>query len=749
MTEFDFRRVLETLADPVVAADADHRIVFANRAVEIALGFRPDALIGRPLAEVVLSPIHPNDLGMPVTCRVRSAAGDRDALVVMNRASGDGGDLFVTTIRPGDGGGPEGDLARKLRAVLGTIPVGVILTEGPEGRLTLINAAADRLAGEPIRADSYREFVEKYPLEGLDGRRLGIEERPLARTMDRHEGVRDKIRYRRKDGREFILEITTAPFPGPSGGAVTTFADITDRFRLEQESVERASQFRALLDHLPVGVAYFDKMAVCRAGNGPARRFLGRSRTDIIGVPADELFAQAPALREALVQCVRDHSPHSESGVSWPDASRPGSARYLDWQFQPLGTDPAKPRGAIALIVDVTESTLAEAERSKAMEAAEEASRRKTQFLSAVSHDLRTPINALSLQAELLGLLVGSGPDAGDELRMLAGDIRAVASNLIELINDLLDLTRFDSGVVEYHVADFYLDAWLGSTLAALELTARARGLEFSWTTDRPGRIIRGDRVKLGRVLVNLVGNAVKFTETGEVAISAGADAQGQFVLEVRDTGPGIPEEGLDRIFDEFAQLRNPERDRTKGTGLGLAICRRLVEGVGGRLTVESCPGRGSVFRAIYPPDHIPPSPSLPEDPESSQEVPAIAARPAGILLVEDDPSSRSALARLLERDGHVVAVAGTGPEALEAARAARPVLVILDLMLPGMDGGEVLRRLRDDPETAGVKVLVLTGDLMGGRTSELRALDVDGILAKPVDFDELRRFLARQVPAE
>src|SRR6185437_15349190 len=157
------------------------------------------------------------------------------------------------------------------------------------------------------------------------------------------------------------------------------------------------------------------------------------------------------------------------------------------------------------------------------------------------------------------------------------------------------------------HPTSFRLDHWLSATLAPLEVMAYSKGLEFSWKVDRPGRVVDADRVKLSRVLVNLAGNAVKFTESGSVEVSAGADTDGGLVLSVRDTGPGIPDDQKDRIFDEMVQLRNPERDRTKGTGLGLAICRRLVQAVGGRLTVESRVGQGSTFTAWYPADHLPP----------------------------------------------------------------------------------------------------------------------------------------------
>lgn len=742
MADFDALSTLDSLPDAVVATDGTQHIVYANPGVERLLGWKPEELRGRLLAALFPPPHQDMPLGQPLIVRAKRPNGA--VLPVELTLTGDAEVRLVATLRE-----PPDASARKLRAILETISVGVLLAEGPEGRLTISNPEAERIAGEPIRADSYADFVAKFPLERLDGRALDLKDRPLSRTMDQGKPVREMLKFQRRDGREFVLEVTTAPFSNPDGGAVTTFLDVTERIQLQQDLADRANQLTALIDHLPVGVAYFDKMAVCRVGNNPAKRFLGRRSSEINGATADELFAAAPVLRDALHRCVRDNTPHIQERVAWPDAQKPGSIRYLDWQFQPLNADSAKPRGALALIIDVTERARAEAEKQQAMEAAEGASRRKTQFLSAVSHDLRTPVNALSLQAELLGRIVEMRADPDDDLQLLAGDIRAASNNLIELINDLLDLTRLDSGGFDYKPTDFSLDAWLAATLAPLELTARTKALEFAWNVDRPGRIIHGDRVKLGRVLTNLVGNAVKFTEDGEVTISVFADRDGCLRIEVCDTGPGIPADQIEHIFDEFSQLRNPERDRTKGTGLGLAICRRLVEGVGGQMLVESEVGRGSTFTAIYPPEHLPPTkqPEIPELPGNAATISAAHDAFATILLVEDDDACREEMAQLLQDSGYSVHATNSGTPIIEAIRQSRPSLVLLDLMLPGVDGSDVLRQIRREPATKRLKVVVITGDMMSARTDELQALDVEGILAKPVETELLLELLGDLLP--
>ena len=634
----------------------------------------------------------------------------------------------------------ESDRQRaRLQAILDTLPVGVVLAE-EGGQVSVVNPAGRAIWGGDLRVSSLVAYAEAFPVTTLDGVPMTAADRPLSRALMRGEHVEAVARTRRPDGGERVLEIAAAPLPGPPGGAVATFRDVTAQHQVEAELGRRAAQLKALLDHLPVGVAYFDDQAICRICNGPARRILGRSRGETVDAPASGLLAQGEGLDEALTRCIRDGVAHARDRVAWPDPSGSPADRFLDWRFEPLPTDPP---GALALIVDVTHRTRAESALKEAKESAERASLRKTQFLSAVSHDLRTPVNAMSLQAELLGHLVASaGPTApADELRDLAADLRRAAAGLVELINDLLDLSKFDSGTVEHRIGDFALDEWLSVTLVPLELTARAKGLGFSWRADRPGRIVRADRVKLGRVLTNLVGNAIKFTEAGSVTVAAGADPAGWLALAVRDTGPGIPDDQLARIFDDFAQLRNPERDRTKGTGLGLAICRRLVESAGGRLGVASRPGSGSTFTALYPPNHLPTGPMATGNSDAPQGR-------AEILLVEDDDHNRRPLTRLLERAGFAVEPARDGTEALAALRRGRPGLVLLDLMMPGIDGTEVLRRIRADESLDGLPVVVLSGDITGDRVQQVRDLGIAGLLPKPVDFDELRGLLARLLPS-
>ena len=212
-----------------------------------------------------------------------------------------------------------------------------------------------------------------------------------------------------KAARSYV-EISAAPFPGPHGGAVAGFRDVTEEIHLRSEQSERAAQFKALLDHLPVGVAYFDEHGICRAANGATRRLLAPLARSHHWRPRHRRSSRyAPALHEGLARCLEERQPQSEHSAPWPDPSSPGGARYLDWRFEPLPTTSGFFLGALALIVDVTDRKHSADQLRLAAEAAVQASRNKTQFLSAVSHDLRTPANALSLLADCLDHASHSG----------------------------------------------------------------------------------------------------------------------------------------------------------------------------------------------------------------------------------------------------------------------------------------------------------------------------------------------------
>jgi signal transduction histidine kinase len=247
---------------------------------------------------------------------------------------------------------------------------------------------------------------------------------------------------------------------------------------------------------------------------------------------------------------------------------------------------------------------LANDELDRRRRVAEEASQRKTRFLAAVSHDIRTPANAIGLLAELVQR-TSADPKSVGEVPELAQELKRSSVGLVNLISDVLDLTRLDAGKVELHVTEFDFNQWLTSECKLLQPMAEHKDLLFNCQPPPTSVRLRGDRIKLTRILNNLVGNAINFTDAGQVHVTAAILPDGRPQISVHDTGIGIAAEHQERIFDEFFQLKNPRRDRTVGTGLGLSISKRLVEAMDGKLTVQSEPGKGSTFTFTLPASSI------------------------------------------------------------------------------------------------------------------------------------------------
>jgi signal transduction histidine kinase len=256
--------------------------------------------------------------------------------------------------------------------------------------------------------------------------------------------------------------------------------------------------------------------------------------------------------------------------------------------------------GAVSGFVDITEQKRMQAALDGQRREAEQASQRKSRFLAAVSHDIRTPANAINLMAELLERSAAN-PSPDVEITEIARDLKSSALSLVRLVSDVLDLTRFDNTQVELIETEFPITQLLLDESRQFSQVARDKGLEFKLNGNFDGIVIRADRVKLGRVIDNLLGNAIKFTQRGEITLGASCVGNGDVRIEVSDTGPGIPPEHHEQIFDEYFQLKNPQRGSETGSGLGLAICRRLAQAMGASLTVTSETGKGATFVVTMP----------------------------------------------------------------------------------------------------------------------------------------------------
>jgi signal transduction histidine kinase/ActR/RegA family two-component response regulator len=373
---------------------------------------------------------------------------------------------------------------------------------------------------------------------------------------------------------------------------------------------------------------------------------------------------------------------------------------------------------------------------------AERAAQAKADFLASMSHEIRTPMNGVIGMLELLRM--EDMPAAQARYVAIARDS---AGSLLTVINDVLDHSRLEAGRVELEATPFSPRQVIEQSVALLAEGTTGKGISLvvDVADDAPATVV-GDPTRLRQVLFNLIGNAIKFTEAGEirVALTHRAEADGTVALDVtvRDTGIGIPAEAQARLFDRYTQADASTTRRYGGTGLGLAISRQLVELMGGTIGVESEPGRGSLFWFTIRYAHA--SEAAATDLARPENRPV---SPARILVVEDNGVNQLLVGRLLGQFGHSVDMVTTGSEAIEALGAKDYDLVLMDIYLPGMDGVTATRAIRQMATAAGqVPIVALTANAMPGDRETYLAAGMTDYVAKPIDpaalFAAIRRAL-------
>ncbi|MBR4664962.1 MAG: response regulator, partial [Lentisphaeria bacterium] len=369
----------------------------------------------------------------------------------------------------------------------------------------------------------------------------------------------------------------------------------------------------------------------------------------------------------------------------------------------------------------------------------------RSMFFSIVSHDIRTPLNAILGYSELLQNGVKTQSERDEALQ----SIRESGTTLLQLVNDVLDLAKLDSGKMSLHPEPVLLSKLTDDVFASFRLAAGGKGIELvNWTADVPKVML--DEHRFRQLLFNLIGNAVKFTESGSVTVSA-SYAGNKLDVAVSDTGCGIPEDMLKRIMDPFVQVQDPSHaaDRAGGTGLGLSICRSLVETMGGQLLVESKVGKGSTFRIRIP------DIAVCEEKKKPAAAPKPAAlpvnRPEHVLIVDDSPVNRAVLAAFLKKAGITsIDQARDGGEAFakldSAEKSGQPHdFVLSDLWMPNMNGMELIEKLRGDSRFKDLPVFALTADTEYRR--DARNYLFSGILLKPLTYDKLMDVFAAGTP--
>ena len=362
----------------------------------------------------------------------------------------------------------------------------------------------------------------------------------------------------------------------------------------------------------------------------------------------------------------------------------------------------------------------------------EAASRHKSEFLASMSHELRTPLNAIIGYSEMLQ------EDAAEQgADTLVPDLRKISSagkHLLELVNSVLDLSKIEAGRMELHLETFGAAELLAEVRAMSEPLAARKHNRFGIDCAADVTTLHSDHGKLRQVLLNLVGNAAKFTENGQITLAVSSETLGgqRWVnFAVTDTGIGMNTEQMARLFQDFSQAESDTARRFGGTGLGLALSRRLCRMMGGDITVRSVPGAGSTFVAHLPND----APQSPETIHAAQRV-----SHGSVLVIDDDPAVRELMSRLLVKDGFDVLLAAGGTDGLRIARERRPDAITLDVVMPELDGWSVLATLKSDPAVRDIPVIILS--ILDDRKTGY-ALGASDYLTKPLDRGRLSAALA------
>ncbi len=414
-----------------------------------------------------------------------------------------------------------------------------------------------------------------------------------------------------------------------------------------------------------------------------------------------------------------------------------GEIRWVGVHGRALWGSDGSLDGYAGSIDDITDRKVAEEEAERAREETERASRAKSEFLSRMSHELRTPLNAIIGFSQLLEM-----SDLDAEEAENVSHIARAGEHLLELINEVLDIVRIESGQMALSLEPVELVEVIDESLNLVRPAADKRRLRVLTSLGVLHALwAQADRRRLKQVLVNLLGNAVKYNcDGGTITVTCSRQGQGMVRIEVADTGIGIAPDRMDEVFVPFERL-GAERSSIEGTGMGLTVTKRLVEAMGGTITVTSTQGLGSCFTVDLPAAGSRTDRSLSELPPTDDRTPEPGEHDAVVLYVEDNPSNATLVRRVLAfRPNIELIVARDGMTGVELARTTRPDLILLDLHLPDIDGAEVLGLLSTEVVTRDIPVVIVSADASAGQAKRLVQLGANDYVTKPID---VTRFLA------
>jgi PAS domain S-box-containing protein len=668
---------------------------------------------------------------------------------------------------------------QELQLVVETSPTGMI-TIDQSGNIAMMNLQSEKLFGYSREELLGRPFGELFPAR-LSKSLAELDRKFFAMPQVRTIGSMSDLYGRRKDGTEFPIEMGMNPLKTEKDVfALASIVDITQRRQGEVILAER-SRLAELNGKIGVALSQNDDLqhmlqSCCQAlveyvDAAIARIWTLSEAGDILHLQAsagsythmDGQYSRIPVGRDKIGMIAAQRKPYLTNSVV-------GDPRIVDQEWvkreglrsfagYPLIVDDVLV-GVLALFAkhELPEATIGslnsvstavaigiqrkntEAVLQQAKVTAEEASRAKSEFLANMSHELRTPMNAIIGYSEML---TEEFQDLGHE--QFVPDItkiRSAGKHLLGLINDILDLSKIEAGKMEVFRERFDFDSFLQDIVSTVKPLMEQKSNKLTLKKPQLMGAVSSDQTKVRQILFNLLSNAAKFTDRGEITLQANnthRDGAPWIELSVEDTGIGMSPQQIGKVFEAFTQAESSTTRRFGGTGLGLTITKRFCEMLNGELTVESQPGVGSKFIVRLPVAEL----AISDESNNNQaaHAPSAPISKNEVLVVDDDPDARDLLERHLKKQGYAVLIAKSGAEALKLARQRMPMAITLDVMMPGMDGWVVLQELKDDPQTARIPVVMIS---MVDNADLGFALGVADYLTKPPDRQRLDEILNR-----
>jgi PAS domain S-box-containing protein len=774
-SEERYRALFDALPAGVLLLDPAGSILLSNPAAQQLLGRPAAQLQGRSLFEAIFAPVREDGTPFPAEERplaraVHSGTPVRDAVVGVSRPDGARVWLLVTAHPLHDAAGrvaqiiysfmdittrkeAEEALRRsegRRRALIAAAPIAICTTDA-QHRFTAVNDAYCALTGyardELVGAEPRRLF----PAEQYAALQTGFDRRF---AQDAREPVEHVLHTKGGERRTVLIGGVTVTGPEGQPERLTFVLDMTDRKRAEEELRQSAQTFRTLIEAAPVGITMSDQHGRRVEANDAFCALSGYARDELIGEEVAEIYDAEQ--REELMASLRTRRALGvDERQEYTLITKGGKRRTILATGTTVQGSDGQPH-RLVFVVDITERQQMEealrqanADLEQANAHLEQANRAKSAFLATMSHEIRTPMNGvIGLTSLLLGTPLTS------QQREYVSAIHASGDALLTLIGDILDLAKIEAGQLTLERQPLDLRHLVQEVVTVFRAPARTMGLRLDAHVDPAvPPALEGDSLRLRQVLLNLAGNALKFTDQGavhlRVALIEESATDVLVRLEVRDTGIGIAPEVQEHLFAPFTQADSSTTRRYGGTGLGLAIAKQLMALMGGEIGVESTPGAGSTFWVTL---RLARGRAAEDGHAARATIDEVEAKPAGrrgrILVAEDNAINQLVVVRQLESLGYEVQTVETGRQAVEAVQQGQYDLVLMDLHMPEMDGFAATAAIRQQERAAGqerrLPIVALTADALAGDAEKSLAVGMDDHLSKPLTVERLAAVVER-----